>query len=127
MQLGRGGGGVNVVLRFAFAGFEFGLAAVRGFDGVGAGLDLGLLGKETPTGVTVFGTLAVFVLFDGSLGAVLAADDLDHSSGFVGADIVADDGVGKAGLVARRQKGPPCGVIDSGFRKKYWPEDCPML
>jgi hypothetical protein len=107
VRLGGWGRGVDVVLGLALALFEFGLAAVRGFRRVGTGFDFGLLGEIAPSGVAVFGGLALFILLDGGLRITLALDDLDDSAGFVGADVVTDDGVEETGFVAR-QKTPVC-------------------
>src|SRR5450755_129314 len=118
VRLGCWCGGVDIFLRLALAGLEVGLAAVGSVDGAGAGLDLGLFRKIAPAGVTVFRALAVFVLLYGGLGTVLAADNLDHASGLIGADVVADDGVGKTGLVARRQRRPPCASKSQGLAER---------
>src|SRR5206468_2159670 len=105
-EIKPGTSAVDIFLRFALAAFQVGLAAMRGSDGAGAGLDLCLFREIAPAGVAVFRALAVLVLLHGGLGAVLAADNLDHAAGFISADVVADDGIGKIGFVARCQKGP---------------------
>jgi hypothetical protein len=99
----RLGGGVDILLGLAFAGFEVRLPPARGFGRAGAGLDLGLLRKIAPAGVAVFRALAHFVLLHRGLGIALAPDDLDHSPGLVGPDVVTDDGVGESRLVARQE------------------------
>lgn len=109
MRLGSGGGRVDIFLRLTFARFQVGLAPVGGFNGVGAGLDLGFLREVTPARVPVFRTLAVFVLLYRSLGTLLAADNLDHAAGLISPHVVADDGVGKCGFVASCQRSPVCG------------------
>jgi hypothetical protein len=78
-----------------------------GFGRVGAGFDFGLFGEIAPSGVAVFGGLALFILLHGGLGIGLAFDDLNDSAGFVSADVVTDDGVEVTGFVAR-QKTPMC-------------------
>jgi len=105
----RLGARVDIVLRLAFTAFEFGLTAVSRFDRIGPGLDFTLLQKIAPAGVAVFGTLACFEFLYRDLGRLLAADNLDYTSGLIGADVVADDGVRKCRFVARCQKTPVCG------------------
>ncbi len=106
--LGSRGCGVDIFLRFTLAGFQVRLAPVRGFGRAGPRLDLSLLRKITPAGVTVFRTLAVFVLLRRGLGAGFSADNLDDSAGLVGSYVMTDDGVGKRRFVARRQRTPMC-------------------
>jgi hypothetical protein len=126
VRLGSGDGRVDVGLRLTLAGLEIGLAAMRGFDRVGSGLDLGLLREITPARVAIFRTLAVFELFDGGLGVVLSADDLNHPAGLIRPNVMADNGVGKCRFVARRQRAPICGRSPSRGKLK-WPVEVPAL
>jgi len=73
--------------------FQFRLALMRGLGRVGTGLDPSLLDEVSPTGVAVFGGLAALVLLGSGLCGILTPRDLNYSSGLVGANVVADDGV----------------------------------
>jgi hypothetical protein len=126
VRLGSGDGRVDVFLRLTLAGLKIGLAAMGGFDRVGAGLDLGLLREITPARVAIFRTLAVFVLFYGRLGVVFSADDLNHPAGLICPNVMADNGVGKCGFIARRQRPPVCGRSPSRGKQK-WPVEVPAL
>lgn len=83
-----------------FAHLQVPLAEVRGFGGIHSGFKFGLFQEVSPAFVSVGRALAFLELFHGRFGVLSAVDHLDHASGFVGADVVPDEGVGSSGFVA---------------------------
>ena len=97
-------GGIAGRLRFLdglrFADFEFSLALVGGFDGVGTRPHAGFLKEIAPAFVPVGGILGLFKLLYLGFCVLFAFEYTDNARRPEGADVVADDSVGSAGFVA---------------------------
>lgn len=89
---------VGVVGRLGLPTFEIGLAHVRGFGGIESGFQVGFFQEVAPALVVIGGALLGLKFLDRGFGVLQAFDDFDHSCGFVGADVVADDDVSGAGF-----------------------------
>ena len=80
---------------FGFAKFEVPLAGVGGLDGVHAGSQTGFFQEESPAFVSVRRALTVLIFAHGQFRVLPAMDYFHHSSGHVGAHVVADQHVGR--------------------------------
>ena len=83
-----------------FANFQLHLPQVGGLGRIHSCLQVGLLYKVAPAGMTIFRALPGFEMLHPDLGIVLALDHQHHSPGLVGPDVVANDGVGSLGFFA---------------------------
>jgi len=97
---GRGDGRLRFLRGFGFSQFQFRLARVGGFGGIGPSSHLGFLEEITPALVVIGGALGILKLSYGGLSILLAPDHLDYASRLVSSDIVKDDCVGCALFVA---------------------------
>ena len=82
-----------VLQGFGLAGFELRLAELGGLFGAGSGFEFGLFAEITPSRLALFHALAVFILLGGGFRVLLAFDNGRDSTRFIGAYVVADDGV----------------------------------
>jgi hypothetical protein len=101
-------GGIAGRFHFAdglrFTHFEFSLAPVRGFGGIGARLHAGFLQEVTPALVPIGRILGFFELLYLGFRVVLAFNYTHNARRPEGADIVADDGVATAGFVVYQRE-----------------------
>lgn len=77
-----------------FPSYQIRLAEVRSFGGIHSSFQISFLEEVTPAFLPIGGALFCLKLFYGGLGVLTSLDDLDHSGGLVGPDIVPDDDVG---------------------------------
>src|SRR4051812_42952645 len=84
---------------FSFAQFEIALACLGGLAWVHAGSQAGFFQEVAPTLVGIGRCLAILVFAHGGFGVLASLNNFDDSSGDVGAHVMADQDVGRFGIV----------------------------
>jgi len=83
-----------------FSTFQFGLAVLGGFAGIGSGNQAAFLNEVAPPLMTIGGVLGLLQIPQFGFGAVLSTDNGDHSVRSVSPNVVTNDRVGRCNFVA---------------------------
>ena len=95
---GRDAGSIGGAF-FGFAQFQVSLTGVGGLDGIHASSQAGLLQKVSPTFVGIGRALTVLVFTHHGFGVLSSLDDFDYAGGYIGANVVTDEYVGRFRVV----------------------------
>jgi hypothetical protein len=84
---------------FGFSQFEVSLAGVGRLAGIHAGSQTGFFEEIAPAFVGIGWTLTVLIFAHGSFGVLASLDNFDYAGGHVGANVVADEDVGRLRVI----------------------------
>ncbi len=121
-QRGRCAGSIGGAF-FGLAQFQVSLTSVGSLDGIHASAETGLLEKVSPAFVGIGRALPVLVFAHDGLGILPALDDFDYAGGYIGADVVTDEYVGRFRVVDGQRDSPfegsKWGDVKQGARPQF--------
>ena len=84
---------------FGFAQFQVSLTGVGGLDGIHASSQAGLFEEVSPAFLGIGRALTVLVFTHHGFGVLSSLDDFDYACGYIGANVVTDEYVGRFRVV----------------------------
>src|ERR1700687_70114 len=107
-------GGFAFLRGFRLSTLQLCLTQLCGLCGISSRLQCGFLEEVAPAFMPIRWVLFAFELLQGRLCIGSSLNDFDHSRGFVGADIVADDHIGSFEFVVCQTLSPG-GLIERPY------------